>query len=159
VDNSHDKPFFSTFMLVLGALFALFFAIIIIAGFLGGGTDSDPKLAAKLLDERTAPVGKVITDPSLLVKAPAPAAHVPLSGAQIVAQTCGACHRVGLLGAPQIGDKTAWSARKSDAGGLDGLVKNAIAGKNAMPPRGSNADLSDEEVKSAIQYMLGQAGL
>jgi cytochrome c5 len=160
VDNSHDKSFFSSFLLVLGGLLAFTFAIVFIAGMLGGGTDSDAKVSAKLLDERTAPVATVITDPALLVKVSAPAAaHASLSGEQIVAQTCSACHGAGMLGAPKIGDKGAWGARKSAAGGLDGLLKNAIAGKNAMPPRGGNADLSDGEVKSAIQFMLGKAGI
>jgi len=73
-----------------------------------------------------------------------------------VAATCQACHGTGLLNSPKIGDKDAWNARLEAAGGVDGLVKAAIAGKGAMPARGGNAALSDEEVKAAIEYMTAQ---
>lgn len=159
MDNSHDKTFFSTFAMVMGALFAFFFAIIFLAGKLGGGNDVDQKALAKVVDGNTAPVAKVITDASQLVQAsPKPAAHAPLTGEQVVAQTCSGCHGAGVLGAPKIGDKAEWGKRKSAAGGVDGLLSHALAGKNSMPPRGGNADLTDAEVKAAIEYMLKQSG-
>lgn len=161
VDNSHDKSFSTTFMIVFGGLVALFFGAIGLANWLGGGTEAKAgsKAIVALVDERTAPVAKVVTDPSLLVKVSTAAAHAPLTGDQVVAQTCSACHGAGVLGAPKIGDKAAWGPRKSAAGGLDGLVSHALAGKNAMPPRGGNADLSDAEVKAAVESMLKQAGV
>ena len=159
MDNSHDKTFFSTFVMVMGALFAFFFAIIFLAGKLSGDTDSDPKALAKVVDANTAPVAKVITDPSLLVKVSTKAAHAPMSGDQVVDGTCSACHGSGVLGAPKIGDKADWGKRKAAAGGVDGLVAHALSGKNSMPPRGGNADLSDAEVKSAVEAMLKKAGL
>lgn len=159
MDNSHDKTFFSTFAMVMGALFAFFFAIIYLAGQLGGGTDADPKAVAKVVEGNTAPVAKVVTDPSLLVKVSTKAEHAPLTGDQIVASTCSGCHGAGVLGAPKIGDKGEWNKRKGAAGGLDGLVAHALAGKNSMPPRGGNADLSDAEVKSAVEAMLKQTGV
>jgi cytochrome c5 len=159
VENSHDKSFFGTFMLVLGVLFAFLFAIIFLADMIGGGTDADPVALAKAVDERTAPVGKVITDPSLLVKVSAKAEHAPLTGDQVVAQVCSACHGSGVLNAPKLGDKGAWSARKSAAGGVDGLLKSALNGKNQMPARGGNPDLTDGEIKAAIEAMLKQTGV
>lgn len=159
MDNSHDKSFFSTFAMVMGALFAFFFAIIFLAGKLGGGTDADPKAVAKVVDGNTAPVAKVITDPSLLVKVSTKAEHAPMSGDQVVSGTCSACHGSGVLGAPKIGDKADWGKRKGAAGGLDGLVAHALAGKNSMPPRGGNADLTDAEVKAAVESMLKQTGV
>jgi len=77
----------------------------------------------------------------------------------VVAQVCAACHGAGVLGAPKIGDKAAWSARKAAAGGVDGLATSAEKGKNSMPPRGGRADLSDDEVKAAVQEMLKQTGV
>ncbi len=160
MDNSHDKTFFSTFAIVMGALFAFFFAIIFLAGKLSGGNEVDQKALAKVVDGNTAPVAKVITDASQLVKAtPKAEAHAPLTGEQVVAQTCSGCHGAGVLGAPKIGDKADWGKRKSAAGGLDGLVAHALAGKNSMPPRGGNADLSDSEVKAAVEAMLKQTGV
>ena len=50
-------------------------------------------------------------------------------------------------------------SRAAAGGGLDGLTANAIKGKNAMPPRGGGADLSDDEVKAAVGAMLKKSGL
>lgn len=158
--GNQDKGFLITFGGVLGALGIFTVTILIIAGVLG--THSDDKLdpgAAARLQERIAPLGTVITDPAALLKTSAAAApHAAMSGDQIVAQVCSACHGAGVLGAPKIGDKGAWSGRLKSDGGVDGLVSFALKGKNQMPARGGRPDLSDAEVKSAIQYMLKQSG-
>lgn len=78
------------------------------------------------------------------------------TGEEIVQGVCGACHTTGAAGAPKIGDSAAWAPRLS--AGLDGLTKSAIAGKNAMPPRGGAADLSDVELARAIVYMANKSG-
>jgi cytochrome c5 len=77
------------------------------------------------------------------------------TGEQIVQAACAACHMTGAAGAPKIGDKGAWAARIGM--GLDGLLKSAIAGKNAMPPRGGS-DATDTELARAIAYMANQSG-
>jgi len=41
------------------------------------------------------------------------------------------------------------------ANGLDAITTSAIAGKGAMPPRGGT-QLTDEEIKLAIQYMISK---
>ncbi|MGN2434244.1 c-type cytochrome [Pseudomonas syringae] len=73
----------------------------------------------------------------------------------IVAMHCVACHSVGLLKAPKIGDTTAWAERANKAGGLDGLLASTIKGLSIMPPKGSCADCTDDELKSAIRSMSG----
>ena len=73
----------------------------------------------------------------------------------VIAKYCGACHMSGLLGAPKIGDAAAWKTRASAKGGVDGLLKSAIAGLNAMPPKGTCATCSDDELKAAIKVMSG----
>ncbi|NBA94396.1 cytochrome c5 family protein [Pseudomonas sp. R5(2019)] len=73
----------------------------------------------------------------------------------IIAKHCNACHATGLLGAPKIGDAAAWKARADHQGGLDGILAKAITGVNAMPPKGTCADCSDEELKGAIKKMSG----
>ena len=86
----------------------------------------------------------------------------PLRGAgagQVLANACNACHAAGVLEAPKNGDTAAWSARADAAGGLDGLTASAIAGKNLMPARGGNPDLSDEEIRAAVELMLQEAGI
>ena len=42
--------------------------------------------------------------------------------------------------------------------GFDTLVKHAIEGIRAMPPRGGNPDLSDIEVARAVAYMANSGG-
>jgi len=76
---------------------------------------------------------------------------------QIVENTCAACHASGTLGAPVIGTQGDWSARLDK--GADSLVKNAMNGLNAMPPKGGDASLSEAELKGAIGYMLAESGL
>ncbi|MBD9483106.1 cytochrome c5 family protein [Pseudomonas sp. PDM14] len=73
----------------------------------------------------------------------------------IIAAHCGACHTAGVLGAPKIGDTAAWKERADHQGGLDGILAKAISGINAMPPRGTCADCSDEDLLGAIKKMSG----
>ena len=106
-----------------------------------------------MIEERIKPVGEVITDEKMLVAAaPAAAApaRAPMSGKDVVAKVCGACHNTGVLNAPKTGDKAEWNKR----GNLATLVASAKAGKNAMPPKGGDPSLSDEELKAAIEEML-----
>ncbi|UVJ43915.1 c-type cytochrome [Pseudomonas sp. LS1212] len=73
----------------------------------------------------------------------------------VIAKHCNACHGTGLLGAPKIGDAAAWKARADKEGGLNGILAKAITGINSMPPKGTCADCSDDELKGAIQEMSG----
>jgi cytochrome c5 len=76
-------------------------------------------------------------------------------GKTVYDQTCTACHAAGVAGAPKLGDKAAWAPRI--ATGMDALVKAVIGGKNAMPPKGGNAALTDAQVKAAVAYMVDQS--
>ena len=78
------------------------------------------------------------------------------SGEDMNKAVCSACHGTGVAGAPKTGDKSAWAPRI--ALGLDGLVKSAMAGKNAMPPKGGAADATEEEIKRAIVFLANQSG-
>lgn len=91
-----------------------------------------------------------------LAKAAAPAAGgAPKDGPTVFNTVCGACHNTGAAGAPKAGDKAAWAPRLAQ--GKDALYKSAIAGKGAMPPKGGAADLSDGEIKAAVDHLLGLA--
>ena len=76
------------------------------------------------------------------------------SGEQIVNTQCVKCHEKGLEGAPRIGDLAAWAPRFSH--GMDFLVRSAIKGHGAMPPRGGMADLTDSEIRLAALYMFNK---
>lgn len=75
--------------------------------------------------------------------------------AQVFEETCQACHGAGeaFMGAPTIGDLDSWDWRV-EARGFDMLVENTIDGLGAMPPRGGDGSLSDEEVAASIAYMM-----
>jgi c(7)-type cytochrome triheme protein len=67
--------------------------------------------------------------------------------------TCAGCHGPGILGAPKFGDAAGWAARGK---GIDALVKSAVAGTaKGMPPKGGRADLTDAQLRAAIEYMMG----
>jgi len=109
--------------------------------------------------ERLKPVGEVCIQGEECAAAGAGAAvaagGAARSGEEVYGKFCTACHSTGLLNSPKTGDSAAWAAKADASGGLDGLLKNAISGINAMPPKGTCGDCSDDELKAAIQHMSG----
>jgi cytochrome c5 len=107
--------------------------------------------------ERLKPVGEVciMGEECKGVGAVAVAAGGARSTDDIIAKHCNACHGAGVLGAPKIGDTAAWKERADHQGGLDGILAKAISGINAMPPKGTCADCSDDELRDAIKKMSG----
>lgn len=157
--KNQDSVFFVNFSIVLAALGAIFTVCVVAASLTSPTRETDPAALAQV-EARIKPVGEVVTDPAaLLKKAAAKPQRAAYSGEQVVANVCGACHQGGLLGAPKEGDKAAWSARFKAESGEAGLAQSAIKGKNAMPARGGDADLSDDEVKAAVEHLLKLAGL
>ncbi|RMA80286.1 c-type cytochrome [Umboniibacter marinipuniceus] len=109
---------------------------------------------ADSIKERTAPAASICLAGDPCAAAPAPSAPAePRSGEQVYSASCGACHAVGVSGAPKLGDAADWSNRLS-AKGLETLYSNAINGINAMPAKGLCMDCSDDEIHGAIDYML-----
>jgi cytochrome c5 len=73
-----------------------------------------------------------------------------------VKSTCAACHQAGVANAPKIGDKAAWAPHIKH--GLQEMVATVIKGKGAMPPKGGNASLTNDEIARAVVYMANQSG-
>jgi cytochrome c5 len=153
--GNHDKIFFKSFAMVMGALFAIFFICIAVARIITPAHEVSAEDLAKI-EDRIKPVGQVVTDPAALMKlaAASAAARAPYTGEQLVQKVCSGCHAAGLLGAPKIGDKGEWSKRMGANGGLAGLVASAAKGKNSMPARGGDPSLSDAELKAAIEILI-----
>ncbi len=154
--NQQDKSFLVTFTSVMTVLVLLAVAIFLISRGVTvlDSTPDDGKRRAVTALDRIRPVGTVA------VATPAPAgseAAQPKSGAEVVASICGSCHQSGVLNAPKIGDKAAWEARLAQ--GMDTLVDNAVNGLNAMPAKGGNPNLSEQEIRNAIVQMLADSGL
>ena len=90
---------------------------------------------------------------------PAPAAAPQAEnalGKKVYGNVCAMCHAAGVAGAPKPGDKAEWAPRIAQ--GVDTLYKNAIQGftgaKGMMPARCGGADLSDDDVKAAVDHMV-----
>ena len=86
---------------------------------------------------------------------PAAAAVIASTGKTMFEANCAVCHVPGAANAPKFGDKTAWMPRIKS--GIENLYKSAINGKNAMPPKGGNASLTDTDVKTAVDYIVSQS--
>ncbi len=79
----------------------------------------------------------------------------PEGGQKVYQQACLMCHGTGVAGSPMTGDVAAWSDRIAQ--GRDKMVSNAINGMGVMPAKGGQTQLSDEEVASAVDYMIRKA--
>ena len=73
-------------------------------------------------------------------------------GKAVYDKTCVACHASGVANAPKLGDKAAWAPRL--ATGKAALVASVVKGKGVMPPKAGNADLKDDEIQAAVDFML-----
>ncbi len=80
-------------------------------------------------------------------------------GKQTYQQACAACHGTGVANSPKVGDKAAWKDRIAQ--GNAKLYEHAIKGftgkGGVMPAKGGRADLSDDVVKAAVDYMVSQS--
>ena len=158
VQVSEDKALVKTFTVVIGVLVVVAIVFYFVADLVTEDMDTgqrDERWQAKV-EENIRPVGQVNVGSAPAV-AEAPAAAEPRSGEQIYNSACLACHSSGVAGAPKTGDSAAWGPRA--AKGIDALVATATSGINAMPPMGTCADCSQQELKSSIEYMLQQSGL
>jgi len=104
------------------------------------------------INDRLKPVGKVCIEGDDCGAAAAPVSSGPKDASEIYSASCSACHTSGVLGAPKLGDAAVWSDRASK--GVDALIANAISGVNAMPPRGTCASCSDDEIAATVNYIL-----
>jgi cytochrome c5 len=75
--------------------------------------------------------------------------------AAIYASLCHTCHDLGVAGAPKKGDKAAWAPRI--AAGMESLYHSAINGKGAMPPKGGQVNLTEDEIRAAVDYLVSLA--
>ena len=131
-----------------------------------GGTFPDPDAAAPT---DAAASGEAASAPAAEGAAPADAPKADAAkaedkgaaaggadGKKVYEATCQACHGGAVPGIPHVGKKEDWAPRIKQ--GKDILHKHAIEGFNAMPAKGGNGSLSDDEVKAAVDYMANQSG-
>ena len=166
---SRDKKFFDTYSLVIGGLLVAAVGILVVAI-----STSDPSQDTDLQDAdeyqaavaaRIRPLGQVYLPGDELQAPTVETAVEPepvvtaMSGPQVYNTACLACHGAGIGGAPILGDADAWGPRIAQ--GIAVLKNHAINGFTGsmgyMPPKGGRIDLSDREIHSAVDYMVGEA--
>jgi cytochrome c5 len=139
---------------VAGFFLVIVIGIILLVSFVtnthnaGAGSDSQ---SAAAVNARIAPIA---AEGFTLRDANAP--KVLQSAETVYKAVCATCHASGLAGAPKVGDAATWGPRIQQ--GYDTLLKHAIEGIRAMPPKGGNPDLDDIEVARAVVYMANQGG-
>lgn len=136
--------------IMVGTIVAAIVLMAVVVPFSIKSEKSAADASADNADARIQPVAKF----ALQTAAPA-ASSGPKDGATVFNSVCGACHNTGAAGAPKAGDKAAWGARIAQ--GNAALYKSAISGKGAMPPKGGAADLSEAEIKAAVDFLVGKS--
>ena len=127
---------------------------------------SDSREYRDALEDRIRPFGQVYMPgeeihagkPLVIVATQFDPVATTMSGPQVYNAACIACHATGVGGAPTVGDAAAWQARVAQ--GNDVLYSHAIDGyigsAGFMPQKGGRDDLSNDEVRGAVDYMVAQ---
>jgi cytochrome c5 len=154
--NAHDDH--STFIktpqqlivVVLAAFLVPIIGIIMLVQLVVSRPGADPAaLTPEKIAERIRPVSGI----EMGAPAAAPGAR---SGEAIVKATCSACHATGVQKAPKIGDKNDWAPYIKT--GMSAMVQTALKGKGAMPAKGGDTSLTEQEVTRAVVFMANSAG-
>ncbi|RUO37818.1 cytochrome c5 family protein [Aliidiomarina shirensis] len=109
-------------------------------------------MSREAIAERIKPTAKVRLAGDEVAQANGAAQEGERSGEAVYNQACAACHTSGVLNAPRKGNADDWEERI--AKGMDTLLEHSINGFNAMPPRGTCMNCSDDEILAAIEYMI-----
>ena len=168
---SRDQKFFDMYSLVIGVLVIVTIGILVLAFEMSERTQKvftrETAEYQAAVAERIRPVGEVYL-PGEEQQAEAPVVETAaepepvataMTGPQVYNSACIACHGAGVGGAPLVGDVAQWTDRIAQ--GMETLTQHAIEGYTGsagyMPPKGGRLDLSDEEVASAVDYMISES--
>ncbi len=185
--SKHGQTFLDRYMVFIVILIGVAMLLVMFGDLFWERTQQDDPAAQAALEKRIRPVGRVALDgepESAPATAPAPASAAEISaepappaeaipepaadpvaatepdGQAVYQNACIACHATGAGGAPLLGDTAAWPDRIAQ--GRDVLVDHAINGftgsAGVMLPKAGRADLSDEEVTAAVDYMIAKIG-
>ncbi|TAG82469.1 MAG: cytochrome c5 family protein [Betaproteobacteria bacterium] len=124
-----------------------------------GSKRVDPTESKQSVEDRIRPVGQLVkldgaAPPPAPVAVVAAAPAKAKSGEEVYQLACTACHGAGIAGAPKTGDKGAWATRVTQ--GANVLYDHAIKGFKTMPAKGGQSQLTDDEVKAAVDYQLAK---
>jgi len=137
-------------VVILLAFVVPIIGIILLVKLVVSGAEPDPQLlSAEAVAARIQPVARVEFGA-------AGGAASARNTADIVKNTCAACHQAGAAGAPKLGNAVEWAPRIKT--GLNAMVQSVIKGKGAMPPKAGDTSLTDTEIHNAVVLMANQAG-
>lgn len=77
------------------------------------------------------------------------------AGKKVFYDKCAACHGKGAVGAPVIGDSSNWVERYKK--GMDVMYRHTINGYNSMPIMGNCLTCSEQEIRSAVNYLVAHS--
>ena len=126
---------------------------------------ADAEAAAKAASESTTAASAPAADKPAEAAAGKPAeAAAPAAaadGKKVFDGLCFGCHGANsaIPNTPRLTHKDEWAPRIKK--GKETLFKHAIEGfqdKGMMPAKGGNTELSDDEVKAAVVYMVNESG-
>ena len=167
MSSKEDKVFFYNYSIVIGLLAVMIIIFLVVALYLGVDEDVVARKQATKVAANTAPVGVVnlvgeteeVVEVATVAAAATPEEPVDM-GLRVYNGLCISCHS-GLPNIPKVGDKAAWESRIAQ--GMSLLYERAIkgfiseGGLIAMPPKGGNMNLTDEEVRAAVDYMVANS--
>ena len=142
-------------------LMVMLFAIVAFAAC--NNSTQEEKAAAPADQEQATPAEETTPadEATPAEEAPAEEAADFSAGKAVYDQACMACHAAGVAGAAKLDDKARWdaTAAQGKATVYDHAINGYTGEKGAMPAKGGNATLSDDDVKAAVDYMLHEAGV
>ena len=158
-----DAEFYKVFAIVSVIIIglAIFIAILsnVFAGYASSASENYKVQIQSDTNQRIAPSGKINLASNPSIKQEVMVASVAttklLTGEEVYNTVCMSCHTSGAAGAPVIGNNSQWSDRLSK--GKDALYASAINGIGIMPAKGGVSSLSDNEIKSAVDYILSES--
>ena len=175
MSQNEDKVFMRHFTTIIVILVIFTVVIAFFGGYLGGklspseNTAQQTSLESRLQSPAAvyvgneaplnvapvaaAPIAGTPTTETETVVASAEPEAAKIDGGAIYQTACFACHATGAAGAPKL-EAAAWTERLTQ--GEDTLVEHAIGGFNLMPPKGGQMQLSDDEIRAIVQYMITQ---
>lgn len=146
---------------MLGALVLLTIVLIVFGYYMNDKAYEKDEMAKDrtLIAETIKPVAAVNTGEAIIAEIATEEVALAFDGStdgnMIYENVCSACHTTGAGGAPKL-EAPAWAGRLDK--GLDALVANAVNGYQGeagyMPAKGGRTDLSEEQVKATVEFMI-----
>jgi len=157
-----DREFYKIFSIVMIFIIGLTILIAILSNVFASyslhPSEQYKQEIQKRENQRTKPVANINLASNPTIKQATPiitASTDKLSGEEVYNAVCMSCHTSGVAGAPVIGKSDQWAERIAQ--GKQSLYSNAINGIGVMPAKGGASNLSDDNIKAAVDYIISES--